>query len=350
MTKILIIRFRRIGDSVISSTLCTSLKKSIPDSEIHYVLNENIASLYNTHPDIDKVITFNNEEMSSSLNYVKKVYSIMKKGNYDIIIDTRSTIKTLVFSLFSMHTPFRIGRKKRYNKIIQNYRVDNRYTGLKDNAQITLDLLNPLMSKYSIIKDPNFKVYYTQEELNSFKTYMENNGIDFTRPIIICGVTTRIPGKGWDDEKMKETLTRIINKYDAQLIFNYGDNREKELALELEILMNKDSHIFTNIEAKNLRELICLLANSNFYYGNEGGTRHISQALEIPSFAIYPPGVDKNNWLPNKSEKYSGIELQDIITDKTKYQHLEYKEQFKFIDVKSVWDKLDESLTKNLQN
>lgn len=349
MTKILIIRFRRIGDSVISSTLCTSLKKSIPDAEIHYVLNEGIAPLYKNHPDIDRVITFNNEDMSSFSKYTKKVYSVMKNENYDIIVDTRSTIKTMFFSLFSMKTPYRIGRHKWYNRIIQNYRVNNTFDGSADNAQITLDLLNPLKKKYTIKKDPNFKLYYTSEEFDSYKTYMKDNGIDFSKPIIVCGVTTRIQGKAWNREKMKEVLARAIKKYDAQLVFNYGDATEKEYAIELQNLMNNDHHIFTKIEAKGLRELICLLANSNFFFGNEGGSRHISQALEIPSFAIYPPGVEMANWLPNKSEKYNGIEISDIIKDSSKYENLTYDEKLNLIDVENVWSELDKSLTKYIK-
>ena len=40
--KILIIRFRQIGDSILAVALCSTLKKSFPDAEIHFVLNKNI--------------------------------------------------------------------------------------------------------------------------------------------------------------------------------------------------------------------------------------------------------------------------------------------------------------------
>ena len=61
-TKILIIRFRRIGDSVLATALCRSLKESFPQAEIHFIINENISPLYLNHPDIDKVITFSDKE------------------------------------------------------------------------------------------------------------------------------------------------------------------------------------------------------------------------------------------------------------------------------------------------
>ena len=35
--RILIIRFRQIGDSILAIALCSTLKKSFPDAEIHFV-------------------------------------------------------------------------------------------------------------------------------------------------------------------------------------------------------------------------------------------------------------------------------------------------------------------------
>ena len=58
INKIIVLRFRRVGDAVISTVLCSSLKKTFPKARIDYVLNENIAPLFENHPDIDKIIRF----------------------------------------------------------------------------------------------------------------------------------------------------------------------------------------------------------------------------------------------------------------------------------------------------
>ena len=105
--RILIIRFRQIGDSILAIALCSTLKKSFPDAEIHFVLNKNIAPLYEGHPDIDKVITFDKNENKPFTAYIKKVWQVMHQNKYDIIIDMRSTIRTLFFSLFYIMLLFR---------------------------------------------------------------------------------------------------------------------------------------------------------------------------------------------------------------------------------------------------
>lgn len=348
--KVLVIRFRRVGDAVISSTLCSSIRRSVPNAEIHYVLNENIAPLFEHHPAIDKLITFSDTDLSSFSKYRKKVKQIMKATDYDIIIDTRSTIKTIWFSLYSMKTKYRIGKKKIYNHFIHNYRIDNEYKGDdRDNVELTLDLLNPLIKEYNIGKDPNFRLFFTKEEVDTFHNYMITQGITFSKPVIICAVTARLEHKIWPMDKSKEILQRILAKYDVQLIFNYGGDKEKDFALKLHKEMDNDSRIFTNIEAKTLRELVAMFANSDFFFGNEGGPRHISQALKISSFAIYPPGINKKNWLPGHSDLYLGIELKDINNEKALDKHLSYKEKFDLIDVESVWNNLDKMLSQHLK-
>ena len=49
----------------------------------------------------------------------------MKTERYDVIIDTRATIKTLWFSAFSLRTKYRIGTSKFYNHFFHNYRVSS---------------------------------------------------------------------------------------------------------------------------------------------------------------------------------------------------------------------------------
>ena len=158
--KILIIRFRQIGDSILAVALCSTLKKSFPDAEIHFVLNKNIASLYEGHPDIDKVITFDKNENKPFTAYIKKVWQVTHQNKYDVIIDMRSTIRTLFFSLFSLKTPFRIGRIKGYTRFLLNYRTDTYSNSLTtDMVERNLLLAAPLEKIKPIQYTKEFRLY-----------------------------------------------------------------------------------------------------------------------------------------------------------------------------------------------
>ncbi len=340
--KILVIRFRRVGDAVISSVLCSSLKKSFPQAEIHYVLNEAIASLFENHPHIDKLIRFSEADQKPFLTYVGKVAEIMREGNYDIVLDTRSTLKTLWFSLFSLSSPWRIGRLKSYNRWFQNYRVP---LGYDDEVSNTLKLLNPLKAKYPIAEVRDFCLHVSEEERSAFSKKMVAQGMDLDKPVVACAVTARLDEKIWAREKMVDTLSRVLGEYPTvQLVFNYAGEREKRNAEKIFEDLGKNPRIFINLEASNLRELLALFSFSSFFFGNEGGPRHISQAMNVPSFAIFSPSISKSVWLPNASPRFQGVEVGDIDPALVANDSLTFEEKFGAIDPQFVWTKLDAML------
>jgi heptosyltransferase III len=311
VNKILVIRFRRIGDAVLSSAICSSLKKSFPSAEIHYVLNENIVPLFENHPDIDKIISFSNTENYDIIKYLQKVWQLTRANKYDIIVDCRSTVKTLFFSLFSMSTPYRLGIRKPYN-MLSTHTI--RTEDYESNVDRMLAILQPVEKELNLQLSKNFRLRITDEEQQHFRNYMTEKGVDFSKPVVVCTVAARIAHKIWNTDYMAEVLHRMIEKYDAQLIFNYvGD--ELIVAQSVKEKMGNPPQVFLDVEAKSLRELGALLKNADFFFGNEGGPRHISQALDIPSYAIYPPGIAKKEWLPNASERFQGIEPADIPKD-----------------------------------
>lgn len=340
--RVLVIRFRRVGDSVLAVSVCKSLKKTFPGVQVDFVLNDNIASLYEGHPDIDRIITFSDKENYNLPKYLKRVYRLMRDTHYDVIIDMRATVKTLFFSLFSLRTPFRIGTKKAYSLFLNNYRVPNRDDSSLDMVQSNLRLLEPLKKITDVKYETSFSLFVPDEEKAVYRSYMDRQGIDFKRPVVLMAVATRIIGKGWNMERMKLVIERMIDMYHPQIIFNYVGEREKRICNRLYEDLGKDSHIFMNVKASSLQELRALTSLCDFFFGNEGGLRHIAQALNVPSFAIYPPGISKTLWLPGHHVRFQGISPDDILPDDGT---MTKEERFELLTTERVWEGLNEMLS-----
>ena len=306
--KILVIRFRQIGDAILSAALCSSLKRSFPSAEVHIVLNSGIAPLFANHPDVDKVIPFTGAENKSLFKYISKVWSIVRSEEYDVIIDMRSTFKTLWFSFlarFTSRCPFRIGRRKWYSSLFQDCSIKPSGNSMVDRNQ---HYANALSQFAPIEKVDDFRLFVSDEELAAMKERMQSGGIDFSRPVLLVGVTTKLLHKRWKMEYMSTTLKRIMSRYpDLQMIFNYAPGKEEQDSKELYEQLGCPAAVKINVEARSLRELLAMCALSTFYFGNEGGTRHMVQALGIPSYAIYSPAADKRVWLPANSVPAYGI-------------------------------------------
>ena len=117
------------------------------------------------------------------------------------------------------------------------------------------------------------------------------------------------------------------------------DNRALRCLLDIQ-LWRRDSHIAFGVEAKGLPQLKAMLANCDFFFGNEGGPRHLAQALGVPSFAIYPPHISKTVWLPSNGGMHQGIEVADIESSRLLDKKADYAERFALVTVEEVWNRL----------
>ena len=336
--KVLVIRFRRVGDAVVSSVVCNTLRLNFPDAEIHYVLNEAIAPLFEGHPAVDRVIPFSERENHTPRLYLRKVWRLMRRERYDVVLDLRGTLKTSWFSLFSLSSRYRIGRRKWYNCLWFTHRITFSAAETVSEVRENLHMLRPLRREKPLRLVTDFSLSVTPAEVASFREYMRGRGVDFSRPVVVCAPLTRIPGKEWDKARMREILARICGEYGAQLVLNYAP-AERADAVALFEAMGRPSGVFIDVEARDLRELGAMLSNADFFFGNEGGARHAAQAFGLPCFAIYPPRVSVCKWLPHPGERNRCVSPCDYLSP-DEWARLSDAERFATLTVERVWSAL----------
>lgn len=345
---ILVIRFRQMGDAVLATPLLNALRRQYPGAQIDFVLNGRIAPLFEGHPAVSRIIAFTDEERHHTLTYINKVWRTVHDCRYDVIIDMRSTLNTMLFALFSRRTPFRIGIRKPYTWIAFNHRFE----GCEDDESMishNLRLLSPLGISQA---DRAITLSITEKEKADFRAYMQAQGIDFSRPVMLAGVTAKLASKTWAEDRMTEVLRRFTETHpEVQIIFNYAPGQEAENARRIyHRLSNSDSsagsdstgdtRIFLNIEARSMRQLAAMAANCTFYFGNEGGGRHIVQAMGRPSLVVCSPMASKKTWLPENDEVLTrGIAATDIDPQAKEKSS---EEQYALITTDRVWAALQD--------
>jgi heptosyltransferase-2 len=151
--------------------------------------------------------------------------------------------------------------------------------------------------------DGNLSLSITEKEKQDFRQYMQQEGIDFLRPVMLVGVTAKLEEKTWPEDRMTEVLRRFIEAFPGwQLIFNYAPGREAENARRIYGRLNSHPNIFLNIQARSPRQLAAMAANCTAYFGNEGGGRHIVHAMGKPSLVVCSPFASKTTWLPQDTD------------------------------------------------
>ena len=324
--KALIITFSGIGDAVLTEVLCENLRKMDKDIEIDFVVKNNAAPLFTRNKAVTNVISYENDERKNIFKYIAKIWNITRK-KYDIILDIESTPRTELFSLLSLSSKFRIGKNKISKHKILGFKITRGwfYThkiteDRKNNTVIEsiVKFLDPIVEnqKVKMQYTLDYKVDITEEEKLESKKIMESVGIDFSKKIITCGVNAVFEWKRWKREHMVNVLKYVIDNYDYQLVLFYTP-KEKDYTLEIakeleQYSTNKKGKVFYNITTKNVRDLAKIIANADIYFGNEGGTRHITQALSKSTVAVCRKNDEKTRWIV-EDENHLALVISDFI-------------------------------------
>ncbi len=318
---VLVVRFRQLGDAVLTTVLCNTIRKNFPGARIDYVLNDNLAPLFEGHPSIDRIITFTKEERHDALTYLKKVWRIMHDTRYDVIIDKRSTFNTTPFALFSLHTPIRVALKKPYTWLLYNHRVGSvENTPMIDHI---LEHLKPLERLRALDYDRQMTLWVSPQEKREFRAYLEQQGMDLSRPVALIGVTAKLEHKTWPKEQMTEVLRRFIDRFpEVQLIFNYAPGKEEENARDIYDRLGKPASVFIDVKARSSRQLAAMCDAIDLYFGNEGGARHIVHAMQRPSLVVCSPVANPQVWIPQDSIPAVAIRNEEATVEHV-WQQLE---------------------------
>lgn len=344
--KILVIRFRQMGDAILTTVVLNSLKKSFPGCSIDFVLNDKICPLFEGHPSIDHLIPFSEEERHSFFKYVKKVYHVVHSTRYDVIIDMRSTMNTMLFALLSPSTKYRIGLNKSYCKLAFNYLIE-RSRADQSMIEHNLSMLKPLEREGELVLDNHFTLSITDEEQKAYDQYLQLQGIDLGKSILLAGVTAKLDYKTWNEDRMTWTIQQFIKEYpDVQIIFNYAPGKEKENAYRIYEKLGKPQQVHIEVEAKSQRELVALSNRVTMYFGNEGGGRHIVHACGKPSYVIVAPTTNKITWLPQNDIPTDGIAYTDIVRGQA-CTALDREAKYNLITQEEVWKRWAEFIKKN---
>lgn len=84
--KILVIRFSSIGDIVLTTPIIRSIKKQLPDAEVHFLVKKCYQSLLEANPYIDKIHTYNGDS--------KLLLQELKDERFTFIADLQKNIRS----------------------------------------------------------------------------------------------------------------------------------------------------------------------------------------------------------------------------------------------------------------
>jgi heptosyltransferase-2 len=316
--KILVIQIKMIGDVLASTVICEAIKKEHPNCVIHYLIQKNTIPVVENNPFIDKIILFE-EQNYKGITGLFKLGKEFKAEQYDTIIDTYGKLQSLIPTYLS-GAKNRIGTYKWYSKFFLTQTVipDTECDGTANAFRI-------LLAKTAIkseIEQIFPKIYLTETEISKAKTQIFNE-LDRSKKIIMISVLGSGKNKSLPNHYMAEILNTIALTSNAQLVFNYMPNQQKEAEAIFEICNEETkSKIVFDFYVKGLRDFLAVLSQCDALVGNEGGATNMSKALNLPTFTIYAPWINRNSWnIFEETGLHEIVHLSDYFPELYKNKH-----------------------------
>ncbi len=316
--KILIIQQKMIGDVLTSTILCQNIKELFPDATVHYMAHTHTLAVLKNNPFIDRVIDFKPEFRKKKSVFFKLIKTV-KKTRYDVVIDVYGKWETNIISFLS-GAEKRIGYYKWYTRFFYTHPVKRFKTpkfGLGLALENRLQLLLPLITGTSIHDfkhKPN--IYLSDEEKKTAQAFLESHQISDAKPLFMIGILGSGTLKTYPLAYMARLLDSLVLHTQATLLFNYIPSQLEE-AHELYNLCAPATkkHIRPDAFTASLREFLAVLHHCDALIGNEGGAVNMAKALDIPTFSIFSPWIEKKEWNLFDSVDNEAVHLADYKPD-----------------------------------
>ena len=309
--KILLIKYRNIGDILLSTALISNLRFNFPNAKIDYALNKDCEEMILDNPDINQIISYDRNKVNG-LSTLKKIIEELKniiyirKQGYDLVINLTEGERGACLALFSKaknKLGYRI-RKGIFSKlnIFDNLANDNeiQHTVEKDLQFISMLGKNPVSQKISI--------FWNIEIEKNIETILQENKLS---EFIHIHPVSRWKFKCWEDDRMAKIIDYLSLKKKYQIVLTCSDEMHEKDRINNILGLCKSKPI--NLAGKmSLKHLACLSSKSKFFFGIDSAPMHIAAANEIPVISIM--GASEASkwgpWVNNKDNFYSNKGVQ----------------------------------------
>ncbi len=290
--KILIMKFRNIGDVLLITPLIKNLKLAFPNAAIDVALNKGTEEMITLNPNVNQIIIYDRENIKSQKG-IKRVLEEIKfalkirKNNYDLVINTTKGDRGAILSLIS-GAKIKIGYNGSKNFLLKNI-FD--YSLPPQELRHTIETnLDPLRVLKLPIKEKRVEIYWSQEDERKVGALKLPENFIHIHPV------SRWLFKCLDDKTMGSIIDYCEINLNKKVVLTSAPIKQ-ELDKIWSILNNCKSNPINLAGKLTLKESAVLNKRADFFIGVDTAVMHISAANDTPVLAFFgPSGAD--HWGP----------------------------------------------------
>ncbi|MDZ4723064.1 MAG: glycosyltransferase family 9 protein [candidate division Zixibacteria bacterium] len=295
ITKVLVLRPEKLGDTMVTLPLIDALKRAFPHWKLSILSSPRSLTLVRHDPRFDKVFLYRK-------NLLKDIRQIraMRKEKFECIIDMicGDSVTTVCLSHFIAGGSPRIGQQK--NEFAKYYDFSNYFpmnARMEHIIDIGLGMLGAFGRKKSE-QDGYARLFIGEKSLATAKSFIDSIPTSRSKGRKIgynlsAGAASRI----WSDDKSKELMHRLhADNPEAQIVL-IAVSSDRDRANQL--MSGSGNYISLVPENLSFGDASAIVASLDLLISPDTSLIHVARSFKIPVVGFYPKDI-KNEmmWHP----------------------------------------------------
>ena len=306
--KILVIKFRNIGDVLLTSPLITALAQTFPDAGITAMVNPGMEDMLTGHPGLNEVMApdpyrgGNESRLQFGLR-VMRFFRDLRKRRFDLVINTTEGDRGMLFGYLS-GAPQRYGYLKENDKAWRKKLLTRCWIWREEGTHTAVRNL-VFVSGRDLQQGVSVELVFSERDQQTVEKALAAEGYRGGKPLVHVHPLSRWQFKCWDDKKMAAAVDYIQAELGAAVALTCGPDKKEHERLQRILGFCETRPLNINSQL-SLKQVAALSAGSVLYFGVDTAPMHMAAAVNTPVVVLFGPtsaaqwGPWPNGW--NRAE------------------------------------------------
>lgn len=278
--RILVVRLRSIGDTVLTTPTLYALKRFLPHTQLDILLEDWVAPVLEGFECVDNIVTLKRGSTAARAGVARHIRATRYDVAYNLHGGTTATLLTRASG--ARH---RVGYSSYQYGRLHNHLAPSSSSlwGRDKTHSVEQQLALVGWTGVPVTDRPPTQMAITDQAVASISARLRAAGLDETRtPFAVIHPAAAFDTKQWATERFARVAEILASR--GLAIVAITASTEAHVADRLKKQMTAPVVAFTDL---SLPEVTALLSQARLFVGNDSGIAHMAAAVGVPSVVIF---------------------------------------------------------------
>lgn len=278
--RVLVVRLRSIGDTVLATPALYALRRFLPDARIDVLLEDWVAPVLDGSTDVDNILTI---ERGATAVARARLARELRASRYDVVFNLHggTTATLLTRATGARH---RVGLADYQYARLHNHTAPSpiELWGRTNLHSVEQQLSLPGWTGVPVSDRPPTRLTVTNGAAASIELKLRASGFNEATPLALVHPAAAFETKRWD----VQNFARVTEYLHARSLKCVAVAARNEAGIVSDLVRESAAPVQALTDL-SLQEVTALAARSRLFVGNDSGIAHIAAAVGAPSVVIF---------------------------------------------------------------